>query len=107
VITKALKGFPRSVQKVGILGDGSLYIDAHVFDDDYDDYADTDYLAAADVVRLREALGALGFKAGNDEELLEVLAERYSTAYDARTALKALGFQLVHRTDLGARCDVS
>lgn len=31
--TKTLKGYPRSVQKIGFLRDGSLYIDAHIFDD--------------------------------------------------------------------------
>jgi len=95
------------MQKVGIMGDGSLYIDAHVFDDDYGDYADTDYLVAANVARLKDLLGAFGFKVGNDEELLEVLAKRFATAHDARTALTELGFHLVHRTDLGARCDVA
>ena len=30
--TKTLKGYPRSVQKIGFLRDGSLYIDAHIDD---------------------------------------------------------------------------
>ena len=42
--TKTLKGYPRSVQKIGFLGDGRLFIDSHTFDDDHGDSASTDYL---------------------------------------------------------------
>jgi hypothetical protein len=106
MITKALKGFDRSVQQIGILPDGSLFLDAHVFDDDYGDYADTDYVAPADVTRLKGVLCGLGLNARTDADLLDVLAELFDTAHDAAAALKALGVNPVHRVDLGARCDV-
>jgi hypothetical protein len=103
---KALKGFSRSVQAVGLLRDGTLYIDAHVFDDDYGDYADTDYVAAGDVKRLKGLLGSLGLKVQADAELLEALAELFETAREAAAAINALGIKTVHRVDLGARNDL-
>ena|ERR1700690_1645514 len=107
MLKKSLQGWLGGKQAIGILSDGTLFVDAHVFDnDDYGDYADTDFLPAADVVRLKEMLGARGLKAATNEQLLDVLAALYSTAYDTRMALKALGFQPMHRTDLGARYDV-
>src|SRR5271167_885490 len=106
MVTKALKGSHRSVQQIGILRDGSLFLDAHVFDDDYGDYADTDYVAPADVTRLKQLLTGLGVKTRTDAELLDVLAALFDTAHEAGAALKGLGFNPVHRVDLGARYDV-
>jgi hypothetical protein len=102
MLSKTLRGFPRSVQEVGFLRDGTLYLDSHVFSDKYD-YADTDYLAASDVTRLKAIFCRSGLKAQSDAELLDIFAARYDTALDARTALHALGFRPVHITDIDAR----
>jgi hypothetical protein len=59
LIVKALKAFRRSVQEVGFLRKGTLFLDVHVFDDDYGDYADTDYLSTSDVARLKRCFAAL------------------------------------------------
>jgi hypothetical protein len=99
---KVLKGFPRSVQQIGFLRDGTLFMDSHIFDDDRGDSASTSYLAAGDVGHLRTFLCRSGLAAQTDAGLLEVLAERFDDALEVETALYALGFRPVNIVDIDA-----
>ncbi len=102
--TKTLKGYPRSVQKIGFLGDGSLYIDAHIFDDAHGDFATTDYLTPAAVLLLKALL--FDTKVPTDAEFLDALAAMADTADELTEKLKAQGFRTVHRYDPDAHYDV-
>jgi hypothetical protein len=55
---------------------------------------------------LKDKFRDLGLKAQSDTELLELLAQRYTTAHDAAAAITVMGVPMTHRTDLGARHDV-
>jgi hypothetical protein len=102
MLTKTLKGFHRSVQQIGFLRDGTLFVDSHIFDNDRGDSAATSYLAAGDVGKLRTFLCRSGLAAQTDAGLLEVLAERFDDALEVETALHALGFRPVCIVDMDA-----
>lgn len=85
------------VEHIGILPTGELYIDREMIGDDLPDYPLTEYLAAADVARLKSLLAIGGSMA--DGELLDLLACRFKRGYDILQWLQTAGIPTEPRLD--------
>jgi hypothetical protein len=97
----------RGVESVGILDDGSLFIDSHWFDDDQGDAASTDYVSVRHVPAINNLLTTPERMPSSNEQLLAALAERFTSSAEIVEWLKKNAIPTVHRFDDGAWYDVA
>src|SRR5271165_3239636 len=99
---RRLNSGPDSIEHVGVLPTGELYIDREIASDDRPDCVLSDFVAPGDVARLKSLLAMGG--AMTDEELLERLAGRFRRGADLVKWLRASGISTAPRS-VGGICE--
>lgn len=95
-------GNRRAIHTVGITEHGILYIDVQTFEKDRTHEANTFYVRAVDVVRIKQRVFLERAGSVKDEDLVRLFAASFRSAEYALEWLRWARIPTVHRHDAGA-----